>query len=134
MSARAKKPTTTPPPTPRSKAPTLKGNPPSPGGIYDSGNFNREAATPIKAISMKTPGSDKPAQRDTGPREVPKVKLRALSDVHKSTAPQQSLGFLAPPADPAAARARRMHDYIVYGSLSVIVASGVALVIWFLAR
>ncbi len=138
MSARAKKPTTKPPP--RAKSSTLKGSAPGPGSpqppsIHDSGNFRREPATPIKAISMKTPGTDAP-KRDSAPREVPKVKLRALSEVHQSgnhPAPQ-NLGYLAPPRNAAEVRARRIYDYVLYGSVSVIVASVVALIIWFVAR
>ncbi|MGE5183757.1 MAG: hypothetical protein ACM31C_16910 [Acidobacteriota bacterium] len=138
MSARAKKPTTKPPP--RAKSATLKGSAPGPGAaaqpsIYDSGNFHREPATPIRAISMKTPGADA-SQRDSAPREVPKVKLRAMSEVHQSgshPAPQ-NLGYLAPPRNAAEVRARRIYDYVLYGSVSVIVASVVALIIWFAAR
>ncbi len=140
MSARAKKPTTKPPPAPpRAKSGTLKGRPAAPGhapprSIEDSGNFGREAATPIKAISMKTPEGDKPA-REAAAREAHKVKLRPLSEIASGSHPkQENLGYLAPPRDPAEVRARKVHDYVLWGSISVIVASVVALIIWFAAR
>jgi len=65
---------------------------------------------------------------------IKRPKLRAMSDVAPGTQPQQHLGYLAPPRDPDQARTKRMHDLVVWGSVSVIVASAVALVIWFLAR
>ncbi len=129
----------------RQKSPTNKGAPPAPArpsdnslddqktSIFDSGNFKKEKATPIKAISMKTPGVDKLAGEEIDTRPKPKVKMRALSEVHSAPIPQD-LGRLAPPRDASAARVRKLQDYVLWGSVSVILASGIALVIWFLAR
>lgn len=144
MSARAKRPSTQPPkPTlpagPRAKSVTQKGRPSqvdedAATSIYDSGNFGREAPSPIKAISMKTPGVQKiAADAYRAAPEVKKPMLRAMSDVH-ARPKQQNLGYLAPPRDPAEVRARRVQDYIVWASVSIILASGIALAIWFLAR
>jgi hypothetical protein len=137
VSARAKRPSTKPPT--RAKSVTQKGRPSqvdedAATNIYDSGNFGREAPSPIKAISMKTPGQQKIAA--DGYRAVPEVKkpmLRPMSEVH-ARPKQQSLGYLAPPRDAKEVRARRVQDYIVWGSISIIVASAVALAIWFLGR
>lgn len=121
----------------RSKTPTKKGPPAAERTtgekttVYDSGNFKREAATPIKAISMKTPGDAKPKQVD--PSEMPHVKLRAMSEVTRAQTPQ-NLGNLAPPYDPHNARVRTVQDYVIWGCIAVIIASAIALVFWFVAR
>ncbi len=140
MSARAKRPSTKPPPAPaRAKSVTQKGRPSqvdedAATSIYDSGNFGREAPSPIKAISMKTPGQQKiGADAYLAQPEVKKPMLRAMSEVH-ARPKQQNLGYLAPPRDPAEVRARRVQDYILWGSISIILASAIALAIWFLAR
>lgn len=122
-----------------------------PTNIYDSGKFPntpkatiprpgepdfvREAATPIKVTSMKTPGQASgpiPLPSDA-PRVVHQVKMRAISEMAKP-APQLSLGYLAPPRDPNAVRARRWRDFVVWGSVCVILACVVALGIWFIAK
>jgi hypothetical protein len=123
----------------RSKNPTKKGPPPPehddlPTEVYDSGKFKKEASTPIKAISMKTPAAGSAPPKEPEPPVLPHVKLRALSEVTKAQHSPQNLGNLAPPYDPAAARARSVREYIVWGSLAVILASGIALVVWFAAR
>ena len=122
-----------------------------PTNIYDSGkypntpkasiprpgepDFVREAATPIKVMSMKTPGQVSGAipVPDAPPRPVHQVKIRAISEVATPT-PQLSLGYLAPPRDPNAVRARRWRDFVVWGSVCVILACVVALGIWFIAK
>ena len=113
--------------------------------IFDSGNFKKETGTPVKAISMKTkpggveaismktPSAEKIPMDGVDTRPKPKVKLRALSEVHSAPI-QQDLGRLAPPRDAGAARVRKVQDYILWGSVSVILASVVALAIWFIAR
>jgi hypothetical protein len=121
----------------RSKTPTKKGTPaaaPTTGEkttVYDSGNFKREAVTPIKAISMKTPGDAKPKKAD--PADLPHVKLRAMSEVARAQTPQ-NLGNLAPPYDPHKARVRSLQDYVIWGCVAIILASAIALVVWFAAR
>jgi hypothetical protein len=124
-----------------------------PTNIYDSGkypntpkttvprpgepDFVREAATPIKVVSMKTPGQVSsgqiPLPADAQPRPVHQVKMRAISEMAKPM-PQLSLGYLAPPRDPNAVRARRWRDFVVWGSICVILACVVALGIWFIAK
>jgi hypothetical protein len=150
---------TAPPPIPRKPAgPTMRGRvadsrDEDPTSIYGSGtypntpaasqprpgepDFVREAATPIKVKSMKTPGQASsgaiPVPNDARP--MPQVKLRAISEVaSKGHAHQQQLGYLAPPRDPQEVRARRQRDFIVWGSICVILACVVALGIWFLAK
>jgi hypothetical protein len=79
---------------------------------------------------MKTPGV---AKEEVEARPKVQVKIRRISDVH-NVAPPQDLGRLAPPRDAGAARVRKFQDYVLWGSVSVILASIVALAIWFLAR
>lgn len=92
------------------------------------------ASGPV-AISMKTP-MDQP--RDDAPGQTPIVKrpkLRAISEITPLPHAQpKNLGYLAPPRDPAEARSRRTRDMVIWSSMAVIVASVVALVIWFIAR
>ena len=83
----------------------------------------------MRAISMKTPADH---EQEKAQRVLPVVKLRAISDVHKT--PPRGMGNLAPPYDPREARSRRVRDNVIWGSLAVILASIVTLVIWFLAR
>lgn len=118
MSARAKTPSTEPP--------TLPERPPVP-----------PAKPRIKAISMKTPASDKIAvdeQLVAKPEpQIRRPKLRALSEVSLVDHPLD-LGNFAPPADPAEIRAKRVRDIVLVASLSLIVASVIALIVWFAAR
>jgi len=124
-----------------------------PTNIYDSGkypntpkatlpkpgepDFVREAATPIKVRSMKTPGvassGEIPLPADV-PRPQHQVKLRAISEIASNQRPQLALGYLAPPRDPNAVRARRWRDFVMWGSVCVILACVVALGIWFIAK
>jgi hypothetical protein len=94
----------------------------------------QEPSAPMQAISMKTPGQ---AQRPPAPENPPtpmlqRPKLRAVSEV--TPAKQQHLGNLASPYDPKAARARALREYVIWGCLAVILASAIALVVWFVAR
>lgn len=150
MSARARKPPTTEPPD----RPSLDDQPTT---IYDSDEYpgQRRAtsqatptvidkpmpiqaismkAPPIQTISMKTPGThERPAAPDNPPTPMlARPKLRAVSEV--TPAKQQNLGNLASPYDPKAARARAMREYVIWGCLAVILASAIALVVWFVAR
>lgn len=130
----------------RSHKPTQKGNPPAPDfpddaptNIYDPDApptvppaAPPAPAAPIRAISMKTPAdpSLKPVAKPQ--REMPHVKLRAMSEMSRANQPL-NLGNLAPPYDPAQARARTVRDYVVWGSVAVMLASAIALAVWFLA-
>ena len=87
------------------------------------------SADPMRAISMKTPQETDGAHPS---RPVPQVRLRAMSEVAQT--PRHGMGHLAPPHDPRDARSRRMQDLVIWGSVVVITASLVTLVIWFLAR
>ena len=106
--------------------------------IFDSGNFKKETSTPIEAISMKTPGTggmpaDEYVAQPTPALQRP--KLRAISEVTPLPHAQPAnLGYLAPPRNAADVRARKIRDYVLIASLSVILASVIALVVWFLGR
>lgn len=122
-----------------------------PTSIYDSGkypntpkatqprpgepDFVREAATPIKVRSMKPQASSRETPLPDVPRPQHQVKLRSISEIASNQqAPQLALGYLAPPRDPNAVRARRWRDFVVWGSVCVILACVVALGIWFIAK
>ncbi len=106
--------------------------------VYDSQKVPKPPAIQVK--SMKAPGEPSSGQRplpdDARPRPaIPQVKLRAMSEVaSQASAPQQALGYLAPPRNPADVRARKTRDFIVWGSVCVILACFVALGIWFVAK
>jgi hypothetical protein len=89
-------------------------------------------APPIQAISMKTPADPNLKPVEKPQREMPHVQLRAMSEMARAQQPQ-NLGNLAPPYDPAAARNRTVREYVVWGSLAVILASAIALTVWFVA-
>jgi hypothetical protein len=116
----------------RSKNPTQRGVPGAPG----AGDAQpRRKSEPIQVVSMKTPmdrpAADAPAQTPI----VPRPKLRAISEITPLPHAQpRNLGYLAPPRDPAEVRSRRMRDLVLWSSVAVIVASVVALFIWFIAR
>lgn len=146
MSARGSKPTKRGTPPPKAKNEYSDDDPTS---IYDSGEQKRAGSgapqapgpqhprpgsQPMVAISMKTPADPKlaPVPKPQQEREMPHVKLRAMSEVARAQQPQ-NLGNLAPPYDPAEARARTVRDYVVWGSLAVIIASAIALAVWFVA-
>jgi hypothetical protein len=143
----------------RGKTPTQRGNPPPPdardGDLDDRATIPSlprpraktpavEARPPIRAISMKTPADPQmraismktPGDPNAEPpkkleREMPHIQLRAMSEM--SRANQQLLGNLAPPYDPAQARARTVRDYVMWGSLAVALAAVIALVVWVVA-
>jgi hypothetical protein len=94
----------------------------------------KDQSSPIQAISMKTPGThEKPPLPDNPPTPIlARPKLRAVSEM--AAPKQQNLGNLASPYDPKAARARAMREYVIWGCLAVILASAIALVVWFTAR
>jgi len=90
---------------------------------------------PIQVISMKTqaPAAGEPgAQAQPSTPVLPRPKLRAVSDI--TPVKQQNLGHVAPPYDPEQARARRVREYVIGGCVAVILASAIALVVWFVAR
>jgi len=154
MSARPRKPPSKPPERPsddapttiydsgemparRRPSPTAKGSAPPEKTVVDKPRppilpvSKKEQSQPIKAISMKTPDNEKLPESANPPTPIiPRPKLRAISEV---TPVQQNLGNLAPPYDPKEARARSMREYVIWGCLAVILASAIALVVWFAA-
>ena len=123
------KPTKGKPPTPTTGLPLAAGSaPPAPPVLP------RNATGPIQAVSMKTPGTHKPEPVANPPTPIlPRPKLRGGGEV---AAPKQAqnLGHVAKPYDPKEARARRMREYVIWGCIAVILASAIALVVWFVAR
>jgi hypothetical protein len=126
----------------RSKTPTKKGTTPAPStdertrvyrGPEDRGpeQAPSESGNTFKAISMKSP--DGATKKEPEPPVLPAVKLRAMSEFHRAQTPQ-NLGNLAPPYDPHEARKRSAQDYVMWGCIAVILASAIALVVWFVAR
>jgi hypothetical protein len=94
----------------------------------------KEAGQPIQAISMKTPGGPGGLGEPNPPTPIlPRPKLRAVSEVTPAQAPQ-NLGHVAPPYDPEEARARKVREYVIWGCVAVMLASVIALVVWFAAR
>lgn len=88
---------------------------------------------PIRVMSMKAPPAAEAEKQ--APRQVPEVRMRGIAEVrNQRQTPPQGMGFLAPPRDPKEARSRRRADYIIWGSVVVIVAAVVMLAVWFLAR
>jgi len=159
MSARARKPPTQPPDRPSDDAPTTiydsgelparkrpapvtaKGSaPPERPTVVDKPRppavqaiSKREPSAPIQAISMKTPGNAKPPEPANPPTPIlPRPKLRAVSEV--TPAQQQNFGTIAQPYNPKEARARAVREYVIWGCIAVILASAIALVVWFTAR
>lgn len=126
----------------RSKTPTKKGTTPAPStdertrvyrGAQERGAepVASESGNTFKAISMKSP--DGATKKEPEPPVLPAVKLRAISEFHRAQTPQ-NLGNLAPPYDPHEARKRTARDFIMWGCIAVILASVIALVVWFVAR
>lgn len=135
MTARSKTPTkkgATPAPTTDEKTRVYKG----PDGRASErhgteGKDAGESGNTFKAISMKSP--DGATKQEPEPPVLPAVKLRAISEFHRAQTPQ-NLGNLAPPYDPHEARKRTAQDYVMWGCIAVILASAIALVVWFVAR
>ena len=93
----------------------------------------KNQSEPMRAISMKSPGEGREPMPENPPTPIlARPKLRAVSEV--TPAKQQNLGNLASPYDPKAARARATQEYVIWGCVAVILASAIALVVWFVAR
>lgn len=87
------------------------------------------------AFSMKAPMAEAAAGDPARTPIVKRPKLRAISEITPLPHAQpRNLGYLAPPRDAAEVRSRRVRDLVIWSCVSVIVASVVALVIWFVAR
>jgi hypothetical protein len=103
-----------------------------------------ERSEPMVVISMKGPGAGAAgaakASAEASSAPVPaklQPRLRNLSEVspqrRTAATPPGGLGYLAPPRDPREARTRRWRDYVLWGSVVVILAGAVMLGVWFLA-
>jgi len=104
------------------RRPAEQGTPPAPAP--------RRHSEPLRVVSMKDVGE--PAVKAA--REVPRAQIRSIAEVTGRTARPPGMGRLAPPRDPKEVRARRVRDNVIWASLAVILACGVTLAIWFLAR
>jgi hypothetical protein len=91
----------------------------------------RTQTEPLRVISMKTPAE----QRKRSGRQH-KAQIRLLSEVvaTKSATPPHGMGFLAPPADQRERNVRKLRDWLIWGSVLVIISCVVMLAVWFLAR
>jgi hypothetical protein len=133
----------------RPNKPTQRGNPPArasskgefsedgPTNVYDAHKHKvpdpaAESSQKIVAISMKTPADPKLAPVKMPERDMPHVRLRAMSEMSRANMPL-NLGNLAPPYDPNEARKRNMKEYVLWGCVAVMLASAIALGVWFLA-
>lgn len=85
----------------------------------------------IVAVSMKTPAGQAPRVEKVE-RELPHIRLRAMSEMSRAHQ-GQNLGNFAPPYNASEARRRTVREYLVWGSLAVVLACGIALVVWFAA-
>lgn len=146
MSARTYKPTQKGTPPPRDSKTDFTED--GPTNVYDPKKHKAPAARPaappaapepkpqesqkIVAISMKTPADPNLAPVKMPDRELPHVKLRAMSEMSRANQPLQ-LGNLAPPYNASEARKRNMKEYVLWGCIAVILASAIALVVWFVA-
>lgn len=135
MSDRSKKPTerghANPPPPP-----PMPGEPKEKATEIDPNPYGRRKSEPIQVVSMKTPHEARP-EPGLPPQTpiVPRPKLRAISDITPLPHAQpRNLGYLAPPRDPAEVRSRQRRELVLWASVAVIVASVVAIAIWFIAR
>jgi hypothetical protein len=94
----------------------------------------QDRSEPLRVISMKAPGHASEERRPVPPHQA---RLRRLSEVapprQRVATPPGGLGYLAPPHDPRKARMRRWRDYVLGGSVVVILAGAVMLVVWLLA-
>lgn len=97
-----------------------------------SNQMRAQPKAQIVAISMKTPADPRVQPVKLAEKDMPHIKLRAMSEVSRAQIPL-NLGNLAPPYDPSEARRRTMKEYIVWGCISVMLACAIALAVWFIA-
>jgi hypothetical protein len=88
--------------------------------------------TALRVISMKTPADPDTDRKRALEVKQHIVKLRPISDI--TPVKPIAMGYLAPPRDPKEVRARRVRDYVIWGSCVVIVGCAVMIAIWLLAR
>jgi hypothetical protein len=122
----------------RAKSPTKKG--------FESGQHTldigtpteidpprKERSEPIRVISMKSP-ADLAADKKKPEAKQHNVAFRAMSDVagQRST-PPRGMGNLAPPVNQKERNVRKLRDWLIWGSVLVIISCVVMLAVWFLA-
>lgn len=91
----------------------------------------RERSEPIRVISMKSPAEIAAEKKQAKKHNV---EIRALSDVvRQHQTPTRGMGYLAPPADPKERQVRKVRDWLIWGSVLVIISCAVMLAVWFLA-
>ena len=92
----------------------------------------KDRSEPIRVISMKTPAEIAAEKKQAKKQEV---KIRAISDVIRpDQTPPRAMGNLAPPANARERNVRKLRDWLIWGSVLVIIACTVMLGVWFLAR
>jgi hypothetical protein len=121
----------------RDDEPTERSEPPRHGDAVEQATPTEvrrpERSEPIKVVSMKTPAEVAVERR--GHAAVPVVQIRSLSEVKRMhDTPPGGFGTLAPPRDPKGVAVRKLRDFVIWGCAVVIVACGVMLGVWFLAR
>jgi hypothetical protein len=88
------------------------------------------ASQSFRVISKKSAPGVLPTKIERPPRQV---KIRSMAEVRVPSVTHQ-MGNLAPPRDAREVRSRRVRDIILWGSVTMIVACIVMLLVWFLAR
>ena len=84
-------------------------------------------------VSMKTP-AELAAEKKQVLAKKHNVEIRALSDVRRQhDTPARGMGYLAPPANRKERQARKVRDWLIWGSVLVIISCAVMLAVWFLA-
>jgi len=93
----------------------------------------KERSEPIRMISMKTP-AEIAAEKEKKQAKQHKVEIRSMADAGRGhQTPPRGMGYLAPPADPKQTRNRKVRDWLIWGSVLVIISCTVMLGVWFLA-
>jgi hypothetical protein len=94
----------------------------------------RAQTEPLRVISMKTPAELAAEKKKRSGRQH-KPQIRLLSEVvsARSATPPHGMGFLAPPADQKERNVRKLRDWLIWGSVLVIISCVVMLGVWFLA-
>jgi hypothetical protein len=93
----------------------------------------KERSEPIRVISMKTP-AEIAAERKKVPAKTHRPEIRALSEVVGNNAtPPRGMGYLAPPVNQKERNVRKLRDWLIWGSVLVIISCVVMMGVWFLA-
>ena len=93
----------------------------------------KERSEPIRVISMKTP-AEVAAEKKKVAAKTHKPEIRALSDVvGRNATPPRGMGNLAPPMNQKERNVRRLREWLIWGSVLVIISCVVMMGVWFLA-